>query len=92
MPSAVYMTPKILLPAITSGQVSMATIDDKVRRILRKAIQFGFLDHGQMDTSIPLYNQHSREVALEEARGSMVLLKNENHILPSTGKPSKPSR
>jgi beta-glucosidase len=82
MPSAVYMTPKILLPAITSGQVSMATIDDKVRRILRKAIQFGFLDHGQMDTSIPLYNQHSREVALEEARGSMVLLKNENHILP----------
>jgi beta-glucosidase len=82
MPSAVYMTPQVLLPAIKSGQVSMATIDDKVRRILRKAIQFGFLDQGQMDISIPLYNQHSREVALEEARGSMVLLKNENRILP----------
>jgi beta-glucosidase len=82
MPSAVYMTPQILLPAIKSGQISMATIDDKVRRILRKAIQFGFLDRGQMDTGIPLYNQHGRDLALEEARGSMVLLKNENHILP----------
>ena len=82
MPSAVCMTPQVLLPAIEGGQVSMATIDDKVRRILRKAIQFGFLDRGQMNSSIPLYNQHSREVALEEARGSMVLLKNDNHILP----------
>ena len=82
MPSAVYMTPQILIPAIRSGAVSMATIDDKVRRILRKVIEFGFLDHAQMDTSIPLYNQRSREVALEEARESMVLLKNENHVLP----------
>jgi len=82
MPSAAYMTPQVLLPAMQNGQVSLATIDDKVRRILRKAIQFGFLDRSQMDTSIPLYNQHSREVALEEARGSMVLLKNENRILP----------
>lgn len=82
MPSAVYMTPETLIPAIRNGSVSIATIDDKVRRILRKAIQFGFLDRPQMDTSIPLYNQQSREVALKEARESMVLLKNENHILP----------
>jgi len=82
MPSAVYMTPQTLIPAIRNGAVSMATIDDKVRRILRKAIQFGFLDRVQMDTSIPLYSQESRAVALEEARESMVLLKNENHILP----------
>jgi len=82
MPSAVYMTPQTLIPAVRDGSVSMATIDDKVRRILRQAIQFGFLDRPQMDTSIPLYNEQSREVALEEARESMVLLKNENHVLP----------
>jgi beta-glucosidase len=82
MPSAKYMTPQVLLPAIKRGKVSAATIDDKVRRLLRKAIQFGFFDRPQIDTRIPLYSQHSREVALEEARGSMVLLKNENHILP----------
>jgi beta-glucosidase len=82
MPNAVYMTPQNLKLAIERGQVSLATIDDKVRRILRKAIQFGFYDREQMDGSIPLYNQEGRALALEEARGSMVLLKNVNHVLP----------
>jgi len=66
MPSAVYMTPKIFFRRSRAGQgLHLATIDDKVRRILRKAIQFGFLDHGQWTPAIPLTNQHSREVALE---------------------------
>lgn len=82
MPSAVYMTQQVLIPALRNGQVSQATIDDKVRRILRKAIEFGFFDRDQMDTSIPLYSQEGRALALEEARGSMVLLKNANHLLP----------
>ena len=82
MPSAVYMTPQTLIPALQNGQVSQATIDDKVRRILRTAIEFGFFDRPQMDTSIPLYGEEGRAVALEEARGSMVLLKNANHLLP----------
>jgi beta-glucosidase len=82
MPSAVFMTPANLLPAIQQGQVPVATIDDKVRRILRKAIQFGFLDHEQTDKSIPLDDPRSREVAREEARESMVLLKNDGSLLP----------
>ena len=82
MPAAVYMNRQTLLSAIQRGEVSVATIDDKVRRILRKAIQFGFYDRDQTDTTIPLYNQEGRDVVLEEARGSMVLLKNDNHILP----------
>ena len=36
MPSAIYMTPETLRAALQQGTVSMATIDDKVRRILRK--------------------------------------------------------
>ena len=82
MPSAVYMTPANLLPAIREGKVSVATIDDKVRRILRTAIQFGFLDHEQTDKSIPLDDPRSREVARVEARESMVLLKNDSDLLP----------
>jgi beta-glucosidase len=82
MPSASFMSARTLVPAIHSGQVSMATIDDKVRRILRKAIQFGFYDREQTDVSIPLYNLRNKEVALEEARDGMVLLKNEGHLLP----------
>jgi beta-glucosidase len=62
--------------------VSQATIDDKVRRILRKAIQFGFLDREQTDTTIPLLDQKGRAVALEAARSGMVLLKNAGHLLP----------
>jgi beta-glucosidase len=82
MPSPSYMNRDVLLPALKDGRVPMETLDDKVRRILRVAIQFGFFDHEQTDTSIPLYSQEGRQVALEEARGGMVLLKNEGKVLP----------
>src|SRR6266481_5647583 len=65
MPSGRYMNRKILLPAIQEGKVSVATIDDKVRRILRTAIQFGWLDRDQLDASIPRYNQPGRLTALQ---------------------------
>lgn len=82
MPSAVHMTPENLLPAIQRGTVSVSTIDDKVRRILRIGIQHGFFDHEQTDPNIPLYDQQGRELTREEARDSMVLLKNGGNLLP----------
>jgi beta-glucosidase len=82
MPSGAFMNRETLLPAIQQGKVSVATIDDKVRRILRTAIRFGWLDRDQTDASIPRYNQHGRTVALETARESLVLLKNERSLLP----------
>ncbi len=47
MPYAKFMTAETLLPAIKSGNVSESVIDQKVRRILRTAMQFGFLDRDQ---------------------------------------------
>ena len=82
MPSGEFMNPKNLEPAVQSGKVSQATIDDKVRRIFRTAIRFGFLDRDQTDPSIPLYTQTGRQVALDEARESITLLKNEGNLLP----------
>jgi beta-glucosidase len=82
MPSATHMNAETLLPAIRRGEVLEQTIDDKVRRILRTAMEFGFFDRPQTDSSIPLYSQQGREIALEEARSGMVLLKNERHFLP----------
>ena len=82
MPSAAYMNAETLLPALKKGDVKLATIDEKVRRILRTAIEFGFFDRPQLDSSIPLFSQTGREIALEEARSGMVLLKNERHTLP----------
>ena len=72
MPSPQFMNETTLLPAVKDGRVSAAAIDDKVRRILRKAIEFGFFDEAQTDTGIPLYNQEGRETALEASREGMV--------------------
>ena len=82
MPFAKFMTRDTLGEAIKDGKVSMATLDDKVRRILRTAIRFGWLDRDQADPSIPLDNPDSRKVALETAEEGMVLLKNEKSLLP----------
>jgi beta-glucosidase len=82
MPSGKFMNPQNLLPAVKSGQVSEATIDEKLRRIFRTAIRFGFLDRDQSDPSIPRFNQEGRAVALQEALESITLLKNEGDLLP----------
>ena len=82
MPSGKFMNPKNLEPAVKSGQVSEAVIDDKVRRIFRTAIRFHFLDRDQTDLGIPQFTQSGRQVALDEARESITLLKNEGDVLP----------
>jgi beta-glucosidase len=82
MPSGVYMNRKNLLPAIQQGRVSVATIDDKVRRILNTAVRFGWLDRNQTSLSVPRYNRQAREVALNTAREGITLLKNEDSLLP----------
>jgi len=82
MPDGSQFNRENLLPAIESGEVSMATLDDKVRRILRVAVTFGWLDREQLDRSIPRYNVQGREAALQGAREGMVLLRNENAALP----------
>ena len=82
MPSAKYMNAKNLLPAIKEGKVTEATIDQKVRRILRVAIRFGWLDHDQTELNISKYSRESLATALQSAKESMVLLKNKGHLLP----------
>lgn len=82
MPSGKFMNPENLLPAVRNGQVSETTIDDKVRRIFRDAIRFGFLNRDQMDLNIPADNLHGSEVALQEALESITLLKNDSNLLP----------
>ena len=82
MPSAAFMNPQTLTPALADGRLSMATLDDKIRRILRKSIEFGFLDRPQSDPKMPAYSQNGRQVSLETARAGSVLLKNQNRLLP----------
>ncbi len=82
MPSAKFMTRDTLLPALKDGRVSMETLNDKVRRILRTLVRFGWLDRDQADLSIPLDNPEGRKLALQTAEEGMVLLKNQGHLLP----------
>jgi beta-glucosidase len=82
MPTADRFTAANLLPALASGEVAQATIDDKVRRVLRLAACFGWLDHEQQDPSIPYRDPVTAQVALEVARSGIVLLKNRSQFLP----------
>jgi beta-glucosidase len=82
MPSARFMNAKTLVPAVKSGQVKESTIDDKVLRILRTELRYGFTDRPQFDTSVSTYSTAARAVALQGAREGITLLKNEGGILP----------
>ncbi len=82
MPSGRFLNRQNLLPAVQQGSVSVATIDDKVRRILRTTIQFGWLDRDQTDLSISRYNREGDQVTLDAAREGAVLLKNDGNLLP----------
>src|SRR5258708_38953694 len=60
MPSAAYMNSNTLLPALQRGDVKLATIDEKMSRILQAAIEVGFLYRPQPDGSITLYSTTAR--------------------------------
>lgn len=81
MLAGTQMNPATLTPAIESGELEVATVDDKVVRILRQIYRFGF------DTYVPptTFDTNSREsniAALSVAREGIVLLKNRDGLLP----------
>ncbi len=82
MPHGTYMNRANLEPAIKAGKVSVATIDEKVRHILSTAMMFGWLDRDQTDASISYVDRSNRQTALDSARESAVLLKNDGDLLP----------
>ena len=82
MPFGVHYNREVLVPLLQAGTITQAELDDKVRRILRVAIDFGWLDHPALDTSIPRYNLRGRAASLQAALEGAVLLQNDNNALP----------
>ena len=82
MPSPKFMNAGNLIPAIKSGQVKESTIDDKVLRLIRAELRYGFAARPQFDPADSTYSVLDREVALKGSLESITLLKNEGHILP----------
>ena len=82
MPSGQHLNRANLLPALEDGRVQQATIDDKVRRMLRVMVRMGFLDRPQQIDGTGADSAASRRTALQGAREGIVLLKNEGNVLP----------
>ena len=82
MPFGWYMNERSLAPSVKQGKVKAPVIEDKVRRLLRLAYRFGWMDKDPLDQTIPRYNQEGREAALQGAREGIVLLKNQGNLLP----------
>lgn len=76
------------LPAlIRSGRVSMADVDEAVRRVLRLKFALGLFDHPYpAQTEVATVTPEHRALALRAAEESMVLLQNE----PVSNKPLLP--
>jgi beta-glucosidase len=82
MPSARFMNARTLLAAVKAGEVKESTIDDKLLRLFRAALRYGFLDRPQFNPANASYSVADRAVALDGARESLTLLKNEGPLLP----------
>jgi len=70
--------------AVQNGDISQARIDDAVRRILRVKFSLGIFEQPFTDDALlaEVGKDEHREIAREAVRKSMVLLKNENQIMP----------
>ena len=76
---------------VNDGKVSQERIDDAVRRILSVKLKMDIFNKTSTDKELlsQIGSEEHREVARECVRQSLVLLKNENHILPLSKKASK---
>jgi beta-glucosidase len=79
-----YSFSDLLIQLVREGAVPQSRIDEAVRRILRVKFELGLFENAMPDPSLKsrLGTNESRAVALEAARESMTLLKNENALLP----------
>jgi beta-glucosidase len=74
-----------IVNGIKNGQVSEATLNDAVARVLRVKFMLGLFDHPLVDENLDASVRRSQTqagLALESARQSMCLLKNEANLLP----------
>lgn len=69
-----------LKAAVQSGQVPMSELDDHVRRVLRSEFASGIVDHPVQKAVVDV--EAGFETSRQIAEQTIVLLKNQNNILP----------
>jgi beta-glucosidase len=78
-----YMGP--LVQNVEEGRVPVSLVDRSVRRLLREKFSLGLFEHPYVDPNQAVRIVHSQEhqdLALAVAREGIVLLKNEQNLLP----------
>ncbi len=78
-----FATP--LIELVNEGRVPQKRVDESVRRILRAKFELGLFDHWEIpleDAAKITFCAEHQQTALEAARKSIVLLKNEGALLP----------
>ena len=78
-----YMAP--LIQNVDEGRVPVSLVDLSVRRVLREKFRLGLFEHPYVDPQQALKIVHSQphqDLALTAAREGIVLLKNEQNLLP----------
>ena len=70
--------------ALDKGDITQDRVDDAVRRILRVKFMLGLFEHPMPDTKYQttVRSPEHLDVARQVVRESLVLLKNENNVLP----------
>ncbi|MCA1815821.1 MAG: glycoside hydrolase family 3 C-terminal domain-containing protein, partial [Acidobacteria bacterium] len=73
-----------LVALVKEGRVPVSRIDEAVRRILRVKFELGLFENALPDPALAsaVGTNASRDVALQAARESMTLLKNDGGLLP----------
>ncbi len=74
-----------LIDLVHTGQLSMHTLNERVSDILRVKFMLGLFDHPYTDTTLVssvFHSQSHQQLALQAARESITLLKNDHDLLP----------
>lgn len=76
---------KLMKELLDENEISMDDINESVRRMLRVKFMLGLFENPFIDESLQekvVHSQQHQDTALEIARKAIVLLKNENNMLP----------
>lgn len=82
MPFGQYLNPRTLNSAFDNGELTEEIINDKIRRLLFVMNKIGLLDNNPEPDESLINSKLNRDIAYRSALESIVLLKNQNNILP----------
>jgi beta-glucosidase len=82
MPTGDFLNRQTLIAAIKSNLISPNILDDKIKRILTVIFKLGLFEHQFALNKNLINTKKHKEIAYKTAVEGIVLLKNQNNILP----------